>query len=97
MESKDPYLNLIYDLLRLFIHLDGISLKRSRIHRHRNPLYSRIRRREAVPAPLFRDEVHKKHLSIHFESQFTTPVLAPNNISNREASWGRSTRPQAKS
>jgi len=76
VESKDPYLKLVNHFLRLFIHLNGERLKRRRIHRHGNPLHSRGRGRKAIPPSLFRNEVHKKHLSIDFESQFAFLFLA---------------------
>jgi hypothetical protein len=77
VESNDPYLtSLIHYFLRLLVYIDRERLKRRRIHRHRNFLQSGLRRRVAIPPPLLRDEVHKKHLSIDFESQFATPVLA---------------------
>ena len=94
----------VHHFLLLFIHRDSERLKWRSIHRHRNTLHSRCGGREAIPASLFRDEVHKKHLSIDFKSQFA--FLFPGPIAflasrgmtmtasnDLDAAPGRSTRP----
>jgi hypothetical protein len=62
--------NSVHHFLLLLIHRHGERLKGRGIYRHGNPLHSGRRGSGAVPASLFRDEMHEKHLSIDFESQF---------------------------
>src|SRR3984893_17210248 len=66
----------VHHFLLLLIHRHGERLKWRGVYRHGNPLHSRCSRSGAIPASLFRDEIHEKHLSIDFESQFAFLSLA---------------------
>src|ERR1700674_828399 len=69
--------NSVHHFLLLLIHRHGERLKGRGIYRYGNPLHSGRRGSGAVPASLFRDEMHEKHLSIDFESQFAFPSHGP--------------------
>ena len=69
--------NSVHHFLLLLIHRHGERLKRRGIYRYGNPLHSGRRGSGAVPASLFRDEMHEKHLSIDFESQFASSLMGP--------------------
>src|SRR5208337_2270156 len=82
--------NLVHHFFRLLVQRHGELLIWRGVHRYGNPLHSRRGGREAVPAALFGDEVHKKHLSIDFESQFASSFLGPGSqVAKCDANWGR--------
>src|ERR1700688_1154284 len=70
-------LTSVHHFLSLLIHFNRVCLKRRSIHRHRNLLQPGPSRRVAEPPPLLGHKVHKKHLPIHFESQFISPSFWP--------------------
>jgi hypothetical protein len=88
-ESRDPYVSealsvfvfaelgtpsaSVYDALLFFFRRDREILERRRIHSDRNFNHPFFGRRENIPPPFVRNEIHKIHLIIDFELQSGLP------------------------